>query len=289
MAAGKHTEQIRKLDLDGFGNGNILITVPHMDDAVLGCGGTILKMPAKERVHLVYCTDGRGILNNPKRAAGYVSGEERIGEIRREETQEALKTLGVPLQNAHFLAFPEQGVPAHRSELRQQLEFLVGELQPCLVLTPFRYDRHPDHVALSQTVESMARDAAHPFQLLQYFVYYQWKLLPRGDIRKYLRPEHLLSSDLTGGSNKKRQALDCFKSQTTCFYPWQHKPVLSDSLLTQFASGPELFLSAEPGCPDRDVLSISPLAVRAIHAIEPRLKVLKENGLSCLHRLRRRA
>ena len=38
--------------------GVVLIAVPHMDDAVLACGGTIAQLPDPERIHLVYATDG---------------------------------------------------------------------------------------------------------------------------------------------------------------------------------------------------------------------------------------
>jgi LmbE family N-acetylglucosaminyl deacetylase len=279
---------VQAMNADAFPEGNVLITVPHMDDCVLACGGTILGLPDKRRVHLVYCTDGRGILGNPRRAARMVSGEARIGEIRQAETRNALSKLGVLLDHVHFLTFPERRVPAFRRELRAALAALVADLRPALVLAPFRYDRHPDHVALSRTVEDLARDRGSPFRLLEYFVYYQWKLLPAGDIRAYIRPAHLLRSDITAFRAGKRAALDCFVSQTTCFYPWQHKPVLSDALLTSFAQGPELFMTAGPGCADGEVFSIPPFLVRAVHAVEPRLKNGKEHTLAFLHALRRR-
>ena len=85
-----NTAQMRELDPSELSNCKVLITVPHMDDAVLACGGTILKLANKNQIHLVYCTDGKGILNNPKKAASMVSGEERIGDVRQEETRNAL-------------------------------------------------------------------------------------------------------------------------------------------------------------------------------------------------------
>ncbi len=281
-----NTAQMRELDPGELSNCKVLITVPHMDDAVLACGGTILKLANKNQIHLVYCTDGKGILNNPKKAASMVSGEERIGDVRQEETRNALRTLGVPLENVHFLTFPEHGVPGARQKLRPMLKALIESIQPDIVLTPFRYDRHPDHIALSRMVESIAADKTSHFRMLQYFVYYHWRLLPAGDMRRYVRPEFLLRSDLASVSAKKREALDCFVSQTTCFYPWQHKPVLSDALLAEFAEGPEYFLDAEPGFTNRTVLTISALRILTTHRIERSIKVLKEYTLSLLHGLR---
>lgn len=95
-------------------------------------------------------------------------------------------------------------------------------------------------------------------------------------------------STIGAESGLKRRALDCFVSQTTCFYPWQFKPVLSDALLTGFANGPEFFVEAAPGYADRDVLRISPALVRAVHIIEPFLKNAKEHTLAAAHGLSRR-
>jgi LmbE family N-acetylglucosaminyl deacetylase len=38
--------------------GVIVIAAPHMDDEILSCGGTIARLPDKDRVHCVYATDG---------------------------------------------------------------------------------------------------------------------------------------------------------------------------------------------------------------------------------------
>ena len=51
--------------------------------------------------------------------------------------------------------------------------------------------------------------------LVEYFVYYQWRLLPEGDVRQYIRPDQLLEVDTAASGIKKRTALDFFKSQTT--------------------------------------------------------------------------
>jgi GlcNAc-PI de-N-acetylase len=38
--------------------GIVVITVPHMDDEVLACGGTIGSLADKDCIHLIYATDG---------------------------------------------------------------------------------------------------------------------------------------------------------------------------------------------------------------------------------------
>jgi hypothetical protein len=37
--------------------GIVVITVPHMDDEVLACGGAIVSLPDKDGMHLIYATD----------------------------------------------------------------------------------------------------------------------------------------------------------------------------------------------------------------------------------------
>ena len=86
-------------------------------------------------------------------------------------------------------------------------------------------------------------------------------------------------------SDVKRKALDAFVSQTTVYYPWQHKPVLSDELLSEFSAGPEFFMPVEPGLRDRDILTTSPFLVQLLNRLEPLLKNTKEKLLSIKHRI----
>lgn len=280
---------MKEIDPQSFFDGNILVTAPHMDDCVLACGGTILQLPRQDRVHVVYCTDGRGIVTRPRVAGQITDKEENIGSIRTAETTRALATLGVPPENVRFLGFPEYEIRASETALRPRLEQLIHRIRPDYIFTPFRYDRHADHVALSHTVRDIARDPGLQARVLEYFVYYQWKLLPAGDVRKYLRAENMLQTDIQSVATAKRTALESFTSQTTVFFPWQHKPVLSEALLTAFSEGPEIFLAADSGATDDALFRISPLTIRLVHALEPALKNTKERTLSVMHRLFRKA
>ena len=123
---------------------------------------------------------------------------------------------------------------------------------------------------------SASQQPARAIELLEYFVYYRWKMLASGDVRTCIRPEHLVSVDIRAQSQAKREALNCFTSQTTLFHPWQVRPVLSEELIDEVSSGPEFFLRAAPAAGDAEIFSISPLWIRAVHAIEPVLKKKKE-------------
>ena len=55
--------------------------------------------------------------------------------------------------------------------------------------------------------------------MFEYFVYSRWRLLGTGDVRDYLPSESLHRLQPGTASDIKRRALECHRSQTTCFYP----------------------------------------------------------------------
>jgi N-acetylglucosamine malate deacetylase 1 len=75
-----------------------------------------------------------------------------------QESVEAMKLLGVPEQNLHFLCLPEAQLKKHRSGWGTLLERL-RPLRPQIVFVPFRYDRHPDHLAVHHVVVSAVDQA----------------------------------------------------------------------------------------------------------------------------------
>jgi LmbE family N-acetylglucosaminyl deacetylase len=253
--------------------GVVLVIVPHFDDEVLGCGGTLAGLADKSKVHLVYATNGRGA-ENLSMPGVKADPALDMGEIRKKESLAALATLGIPAGNARFLGVKENEVAAHADEIRRELAGILAELKPDFVLAPFRYDRHTDHVALNSIARNLL--AGGGATLLEYFVYYRWKLLPSGDLRTTIRPGSLVSVDIGAEGKCKREALNCFTSQTTLFHPWQVRPVLSAELIDEVSAGPEFFVKAGPAAGDAEIFSISPLWIRMAHAIEPVLKRKKD-------------
>src|SRR5215216_5548889 len=99
--------------------GKIVIVAPHMDDEALACGGLIAKLLDKDRVHILYATDGM------KSPAPIIPGRDKIspdlGKTRIQESIKAMKLLGVPEHNLHFLCLPEAQLKKHLSPLRNLL------------------------------------------------------------------------------------------------------------------------------------------------------------------------
>jgi LmbE family N-acetylglucosaminyl deacetylase len=262
--------------------GTIVIVVPHMDDEVLACGGTLARLPDKARIHLIYATDGRG---SPAPVLPWfdpVSAD--LNQIRRQEALAAMSYLGVPPANVHFLDLPDGQLMRHRSTLHRHLLELVVALQPAYILIPFRYDRHPDHLALNHVVTSAYRQGTVRATLLEYFVYYRWRLLPGGDVRHYIDPCYLWEVDIAEVSAHKRVALDCFKSQTTCFFTWQKRPNLTSNLLDEVSQAPELFLLYQETKPGPAIFTGSILRIRLAHRLEPFLKKKKDQVVALWRR-----
>ena len=85
--------------------GVVVIAVPHMDDGVLACGGTIAKLPQKERIHVVYATDG---MRSPAPVVPWLDTiSPDLGTARMREAKTAMGYLGIPEENIYFLNLPE--------------------------------------------------------------------------------------------------------------------------------------------------------------------------------------
>jgi hypothetical protein len=108
-------------------------------------------------------------------------------------------------------------------------------------------------------------------QLVEYFVYHRWRLMPKNDIRKYIKPQFLFQLDIASVAEQKRQALDCFVSQATNYYPWQTRPILTSVLLDEECQNPEYFLIAPASLPGVAVFSSLALWIRLVHRLEPNL------------------
>ncbi len=132
--------------------GRILVLAPHMDDEILGCGGTLRKhVLAGDRVTIAYVTDGRkgnASLNQRELLPSEREElEEKVAELRREEACRATAVLGI--KDLRFLNHRDQEVEASRSTCAQIAQ-LVEEIRPETVYLPFLIDRHRDHLKTNE-------------------------------------------------------------------------------------------------------------------------------------------
>jgi LmbE family N-acetylglucosaminyl deacetylase len=272
---------MRYVNPDHLFSGVVLVIAPHMDDEVLACGGTLASLSRKDLVFPVYATNGT---RSPVQLR--IRGDQQnldLEDIRMEEARRAMSVLGIPDQNLHFLAFPDGELKQYMAGLRQSIGELIISLQPDQILVPFRYDRHPDHLALYQATIQAIRQSGVQVEVYEYFVYNRYRMLPGGDIRKFISPELLLSVDIREWSVVKKNALGCYASQTTRYYNWQERPILPSERVEQVSQQPEIFLRYDPEWEGASIFGKRKSWIRLTHFIEPQLKRWKELGLTWLH------
>jgi LmbE family N-acetylglucosaminyl deacetylase len=267
-------------------SGTMVVVSPHMDDGELGCGGTVAGVSDRGRVHFIYVGDGS---RSPWPVLPRLRGEVAdLPAIRTAEARRATEVLGLHPQNVHFLGIDEENMGGAVNKMEEAFALLFRRIRPDYLFIPFRFDRHPDHLFVHRAaLTAMVMEGLYA-QILEYFIYFRSRLLPRGDVRLYVQPEYLLSSDIQKCEEIKRRALTCHVSQTTLFCEWQKAPVLSAEVLDLFSAGPELFLNSGKAPPGTGIFASGDRWVHRVQSVEPLLKGYKDNLLQLLRSLRQR-
>ncbi|MBN1816329.1 MAG: PIG-L family deacetylase [Sedimentisphaerales bacterium] len=132
-----------------------LMVSPHDDDVALGAG-LLIQLAQRENVpvHILIVTDG---------SMGYCSPEERgsIAEIRRNETYQCYKLLGIPEDRILFLGFPSGEInsflgrfpaPSYSklnisgyTGLQNAFTYWLRKIRPTQCFLPTNNDWHPAH------------------------------------------------------------------------------------------------------------------------------------------------
>lgn len=127
----------------------VVVLAPHMDDEVIGCGGTVARhIEAGADVTVVYLTDGRrGSAHLYKlKGAELRAAEEKLVARRKEEARRALGALGVT--QFRFLDCEDTRLDED-PDVAARLRAVLLELRPQLVYLPFFLEHHPDHRAVT--------------------------------------------------------------------------------------------------------------------------------------------
>jgi N-acetylglucosamine malate deacetylase 1 len=171
----------------------VLVLAPHMDDEVIGCGGTLAKHAARgASITAAYLTDGAAGGTLPAGDDSTAS----LAEVRKRESHGALSVLGV--QRSEFLD-AKDGSLASTPELADKLRAILLSDRFDLVYLPFFLEEHPDHRAASQ----LLLDATQGIKCdIRCFGYEVWTPL---------FPNCLVNIDDT--MQVKRDALGAYQSQ----------------------------------------------------------------------------
>lgn len=253
--------------------GSLLVCAPHPDDDILGCGMLIALHSPDARVHVLFATDGAG---SPEPPAGHPEAARSLPAIRAAEAVAALAVLGVPAGDVSFLGLPDGSLGRCVDRLSRQLAERALETRAAAVLVPFRYDRHPDHLALNRAAITAMRVNGLQAEVFEYFVYTKWRMLRTGDVRDYVPADDTVRVWSAQAAERKRAAMARHRSQTSLFFPGQRRAILSDALIGEACETPEAFLRYRPDRPGRRGLERGRCWVPVACALEPGLKRLKD-------------
>jgi LmbE family N-acetylglucosaminyl deacetylase len=202
----------------------LLVIAPHPDDETLAAGGVIQQaIRAGVQVKVVVATNGDGqmvssiLLNerNSSQTRNYVN----VGEHRQAESIHAIEKLGLGPADMIFLGYPDRGTASmwladwrsqcpyrsvytrvdmnpypdtyHTGEmycgsnLQSDLQDIIENYKPDLVILPHPSDQHPDHEAVSNFARmaiAMASldQAGYSPEIWAYLVHYGMFPEPRG-------------------------------------------------------------------------------------------------------------
>jgi N-acetylglucosamine malate deacetylase 1 len=179
------------------GKSTIVVLAPHMDDEVLGCGGTLARHTAAGAdVEVVYLTDGRYGGGGAKITGAPPLDPGEITAIRKAEALQAMRLLGV--KTLTFLD-AEDTMLAFDTRIAVRLRAVLERIQPQIVYVPFFLERHPDHRATNAMLLEATRGTNLHFECRGYEV---WTPLFANCLVRIDQTIHL-----------KEQAMRCYKSQ----------------------------------------------------------------------------
>ena len=177
-------------------NETVLVLAPHMDDEVIGCGGTLaLHLAAGARVSVVFLTDGQ--------RGSPAEGAEPPADIvatRKQEAQRALQELGI--SQVQYLGGEDGNLTAATAAtgtLAASLRATLESAAPDIVYLPFFLEEHPDHRAASALLAAAVKGTGLAFRCHAYEVWTP------------LFPNCLVDIDAT--IDAKRRALAHYQSQ----------------------------------------------------------------------------
>jgi LmbE family N-acetylglucosaminyl deacetylase len=122
-----------------------LVLTPHMDDEVIGMGGTIANLvKSGYQVVVVYLTDGAAAYE------GNASETKQYFSKRKSEAEEALGVLGCTSYRLAFLKFPDARLAEYVPQAVDEVVDLILSTGANVIYAPHPGEFHPDHRAANK-------------------------------------------------------------------------------------------------------------------------------------------
>ena len=182
----------------------ILVVAPHMDDEVLGCGGTIMKH--KDRGDFV------SVIFVAHRVYDHCFDVAR-NTVEKSHALKAQEVLGY--DESIFLDLPDERLDAAVQDTIIPLEAQVERINPDVVYIPFCGDNNQDHRAVFTAARVVFRPAVSSVRrLCMYEVPSSTEQSPPLPENAYL-PSYYV--DIGPYIDGKLSALACYQSETRAF------------------------------------------------------------------------
>lgn len=189
----------------------VLIVAPHPDDEVLGCSGLIQRMIENgKQVHIAILSGG----GKSHQSCCHID-ESTLIDSRRNLSRKAAEILGLPLNQLHFLDYPDGRISYNDPET-QRLQTLIEKISPDAIFVPHKGEGWSDHIEAGKIVREIIRTKTTPIQLYEYCVWFwyyntwniDWK---NAFVLKMNQKEHRI----------KLKAIDAYvKPLAPCGKPW---------------------------------------------------------------------
>lgn len=155
----------------------VLVISPHIDDDIIGAGGSIIKHTSK----------------NGKASVVYITSD---NQQRVDEASEVSKIVNY--DKVYFIGYGSDRIKYCNYLCDKLLEIFHSE-KPEIVLLPFLIDNHKDHIATNELIIKFADQYHFIFEIYAYEVW--TPIYPN------------LIVDITDVFDTKRQCLEIYKSQ----------------------------------------------------------------------------
>ncbi len=184
---------------------NILIIAPHMDDEVLGCGGTIARH-VENKDKLFVCFIAHRIYSH--------KFDKKKNETEKSHAIKARKVLGY--KESVFFELNDERLDAAIQDIIIPLEKYVLKIKPGIVYCPFQSDNNQDHRAVFDAARVVLRPVATPF-VKKVFMY---EVPSSTDQSPHLAENIFLPNyyvDTTKYIDKKIEAFRCYETEKRAY------------------------------------------------------------------------
>lgn len=185
---------------------NVLVLAPHMDDELIGCGGSILKhKEAGRNISIIFFTDGSHFINDKNMSREFCLK-------RKKEANTVCEFVGV---TPYYLDIPDRTL-SYNSETLEQVVNILHKCQPDIIYLPHRNEGDKEHRIVAEIFNEAYWLANDTYQLK-----YQKQMNIAKVILEYevwtpiVNPTYY--EDISDFIEKKCNAISIYKSQKKFF------------------------------------------------------------------------